>query len=121
MFDERDLSRGLLSVVSRGWLAKGAAALAVLGIASLLALAPFGGAGKTQAACLPGIPGQGGDPEPAGPLHATQIAFAKVIDRVAVERGLPGKATLIALMTALVESDLQNLSYGDADSVGLFQ
>ena len=121
MFDERDLSRGLISVVSRGWLAKGAAALAVLGIASLLALAPFGGAGKTQAACLPGIPGQGGDPEPAGPLRATQIAFAKLIDQVAVERGLPGRATLIALMTALVESDLQNLSYGDADSVGLFQ
>ena len=58
---------------------------------------------------------------PSGPLRATQIAFAKLIDQVAAQRGLPGQATLIALMTALVESDLQNLTYGDADSVGLFQ
>ncbi|MEU4290995.1 hypothetical protein AB0E63_22450 [Kribbella sp. NPDC026596] len=121
MFDERDLGRGLLSVASRGMLVKGAAALAVIGIASLLMLAPFGGSTKPQAACLPGIPGQADNPNPNGPLRATQIAFAKLIDQVAVERGLPGKATLIALMTALVESDLQNLTYGDADSVGLFQ
>ena len=121
MFDERDLGRGLLSVGGRGMLVKGAAALAVIGIASLLMLAPFGGTAKPQAACLPGIPGQADNPNPSGPLRATQIAFAKLIDQVAVQRGLPGKATLIALMTALVESDLQNLTYGDADSVGLFQ
>ena len=121
MFDEGDLGRGFLSVARRGWFAKGAAALAVIGVASLLMLAPFGGGTTTQAACRPGIPGQGGDLRPSGPLRATQIAFAKLIDSVAVQRGLPGKATLIALMTALVESDLQNLTYGDADSVGLFQ
>jgi hypothetical protein len=121
MFDERDLGRGLLSVASRGAFVKGAAALAVIGVASLLMLAPFGGTTQPQAACLPGVPGQADNPDPAGPLRATQIAFAKLIDDVAVQRGLPGKATLIALMTALVESDLQNLTYGDADSVGLFQ
>ena len=121
MFDERDLGRGLLSVAGRGLFVKAAAALAVIGVASLLMLAPFGGGLKTQAACPPGIPGQGGDPKPAGPLRATQIAFAKLIDGVAVQRGLPGRATLIALMTALVESDLQNLNYGDQGSVGLFQ
>ena len=121
MFDERDLGRGFLAVASRGGLVKGAAALAVIGVASLLMLAPFGGTGQPQAACLPLAPGQAEDPNPAGPLRATQIAFAKLIDEVAVQRGLPGKATLIALMTALVESDLQNLTYGDADSVGLFQ
>ncbi|TDW23686.1 hypothetical protein [Kribbella kalugense] len=121
MFDERDLGRGLLAVAGRGWFAKGAAALAIIGVASLLMLAPFGGGSTTQAACPPGIPGQGGDPKPTGPLRVTQVAFAKLIDSVAVQRGLPGKATLIALMTALVESDLQNLTYGDADSVGLFQ
>ncbi|WUJ68459.1 hypothetical protein OG809_25520 [Kribbella soli] len=121
MFDERDLGRGLLSVVGRGWAAKGAAALAIIGVASLLMLAPFGGGTTNQAACPVGLPGQGGDPKPSGPLRTTQVAFAKLIDSVAVQRGLPGKATLIALMTALVESDLQNLTYGDADSVGLFQ
>ncbi|GAA1579877.1 hypothetical protein GCM10009804_40650 [Kribbella hippodromi] len=121
MFDERDLGRGLLSVTSRGWFAKGAAALAVLGVASLLMLAPFGGGTTTQAACPPGAPGQAGDPKSNGPLRAIQVGWAKLIDSVAIERGLPGKATLIALMTALVESDLQNLAYGDLDSVGLFQ
>ncbi len=121
MFDERDLGRGFLAVASRGGIAKGVAALAVIGVASLLMLAPFGGTGQPQAACLPLAPGQAEDPNPTGPLRATQIAFAKLIDEVAVQRGLPGKATLIALMTALVESDLQNLTYGDADSVGLFQ
>jgi hypothetical protein len=121
MFDERDLGRGFLAVASRGVFVKGAAALAVIGVASLLMLAPFGGTSQPQAACLPLGPGQADNPNPTGPLRATQIAFAKLIDEVAVQRGLPGKATLIALMTALVESDLQNLTYGDADSVGLFQ
>src|SRR3954447_17099698 len=110
MFDEGDLSRGLLSVARRGWFAKGAAALAVVGVASLLMLAPFGGGTATQAACLPGIPGHASDPNPNGPLRATQIAWAKLIDSVAAQRGLPGRATLVALMTALVESDLQNLT-----------
>ncbi|TDD12917.1 hypothetical protein E1218_35200, partial [Kribbella turkmenica] len=104
MFDERDLGRGLLSVASRGVFVKAAAALAIVGVASLLMLAPFGGSSKPQAACLPLAPGQVGNPVPDGPLRATQIAFAKLIDKVAVERGLPGRATLIALMTALVES-----------------
>ena len=121
MFDERDLGRGFLAVASRGVFVKGAAALAVIGVASLLMLAPFGGTGQPQAACLPLGPGQAENPNPTGPLRATQVAFAKLIDDVAVQRGLPGQATLIALMTGLVESDLQNLTYGDADSVGLFQ
>jgi hypothetical protein len=123
MFDERDLGRGVLAVASRGVFVKAAAALAVVGVASLLMLAPFGGTSQPQAACLPLGPGQANNPDPSGPLRATQIAFARLIDQVAVERGLPGQATLIALMTALVESDLQNLPlhYGDADSVGLFQ
>jgi len=121
MFDERDLGRGFMAVASRGMVAKAAAGLAVMGLASLLMLAPFGGANKSQAACLPGVPGQPGMPYQSGELRQTQIEFAKLIDQVAVERGLPGRATLIALMTALVESNLQNLDYGDADSVGLFQ
>ena len=74
MFDEGDLGRGFLSVARRGWFAKGAVALALIGVASLLMLAPFGGGTTTQAACSTGIPGQGGDPNPNGPLRVTQIA-----------------------------------------------
>lgn len=121
MFDERDLGRGVLAVASKGVFAKGAAALAVVGIAGLLMLAPFGGGTKTQAACPLVVPGQADVPAATGALRASQLYYAKLIDQVAVERGLPGRATLIALMTALVESDLQNLTYGDRDSVGLFQ
>lgn len=56
-----------------------------------------------------------------GKLQFTQIRNAEIIDKVAVERNLPWRATLIALMTSLVESSLHNLNYGDRDSVGLFQ
>ncbi|GAA0604605.1 hypothetical protein HPO96_02915 [Kribbella sandramycini] len=121
MFDERDLGRGLLSFGSRGLAAKAAVALAMIGVASLLILAPFGGGTTSQAACLPGLPGQGGDVRPKGPLRQVQVGFAQLIDQIARDRGLPGKATLIAIMTGLVESELQNLDYGHADSLGIFQ
>lgn len=54
-------------------------------------------------------------------MQQRQAGFAKIIDNVAVARNLPGRATLVALMTALQESQLENISYGDRDSVGLFQ
>ncbi|MCZ1021394.1 hypothetical protein [Streptomyces noursei] len=56
-----------------------------------------------------------------GSVHAQQLANAKTIDKVAKQLGLPGRATLIALMTAMQESTLQNLNYGHGDSIGLFQ
>src|SRR5699024_1145721 len=43
------------------------------------------------------------------------------ISAVAVDRGLPPRAASIALATAYQESQLQNIDYGDRDSVGLFQ
>lgn len=56
-----------------------------------------------------------------GSLRRQQIENAKIIDQVAIRYGLPGQATLIALMAAMQESTLQNLDHGDLDSVGLFQ
>ncbi|MEU5425778.1 peptidase M23 [Streptomyces olivoreticuli] len=56
-----------------------------------------------------------------GSVRKQQVANAKIIDGVAAKLGLPGRATLIALMAAMQESTLQNLNYGDRDSVGLFQ
>ncbi|MFE0654362.1 peptidase M23 [Streptomyces sp. NPDC059534] len=50
-----------------------------------------------------------------------QIENAKIIDKAAADGGLSGFATLIGLMTALQESTLINLDYGDRDSVGIFQ
>ena len=40
---------------------------------------------------------------------------------VAVKRGLPPRAATIAIATAIQESKLRNLRYGDRDSLGLFQ
>ncbi len=50
-----------------------------------------------------------------------QAMHAATIAAIATERGLPARATTIALATAYQESDLENLSGGDRDSAGLFQ
>ncbi|MDQ2757309.1 MAG: hypothetical protein M3Y71_12225 [Actinomycetota bacterium] len=50
-----------------------------------------------------------------------QTANAALISAVAVKRGLPARAATIAIATAIQESKLRNLTYGDRDSVGLFQ
>lgn len=50
-----------------------------------------------------------------------QAANAATISMLAVQRDLPARAATIALATAVQESKLRNLSYGDADSLGLFQ
>jgi hypothetical protein len=50
-----------------------------------------------------------------------QAANAATISMLAVHRDLSPQAATIALATAVQESKLRNLSYGDADSLGLFQ
>ncbi|WP_323959014.1 hypothetical protein GC088_10715 [Arthrobacter sp. JZ12] len=57
-------------------------------------------------------------------LRPDQAAHASTIAAVAVTRGLPARAASIALATAVQESGLRNLDYGDMagpDSRGLFQ
>jgi hypothetical protein len=54
-------------------------------------------------------------------LTATQADNAALIAATALRRGLPAHAVTVALATAIQESDLRNLDYGDRDSVGLFQ
>ena len=54
-------------------------------------------------------------------LTAEQVGNARVIAQVAHDRGLPDRAVVIALATAMQESRLRNLDYGDRDSLGLFQ
>ncbi|MEO7070287.1 MAG: hypothetical protein ABI131_07320 [Nostocoides sp.] len=50
-----------------------------------------------------------------------QMANASTIVAIAKRRGLPARAATIAVATALQESKLRNLNYGDRDSLGLFQ
>lgn len=50
-----------------------------------------------------------------------QMNHASTIVLLGVKRGLPARAGSIAVATAIQESKLRNLTYGDRDSVGLFQ
>lgn len=54
-------------------------------------------------------------------LDLGQARNAALVTALSVKRELPAHAATIALATALQESKLRNLSYGHADSVGLFQ
>jgi hypothetical protein len=54
-------------------------------------------------------------------LTGEQIGNARTIAQVGYQRGLPDRAVVIALATAMQESRLRNLDYGDRDSLGLFQ
>lgn len=122
MYSSRDLAEAAGLGGARSVVTKVAAIGGFIFLMVVVMLAPFGArVDQVSAACPPGVPGGASDPNINGPLRTIQIAYAKIIDRVAIARGLPGQATLVALMTALQESQLQNLSYGDRDSVGLFQ
>ncbi|MBO3086450.1 hypothetical protein [Cellulomonas fengjieae] len=54
-------------------------------------------------------------------LSPDQAQNAALIAATGVHRGLPARAVTIALATALQESKLVNVTYGDRDSLGLFQ
>ncbi|MFI9836343.1 C40 family peptidase [Nonomuraea sp. NPDC051941] len=58
---------------------------------------------------------------PMQDLDVEQQANAVLIVQVAMERGLPARAAVIAIATTLQESKLRNLRHGHLDSLGLFQ
>lgn len=67
----------------------------------------------------------GGD-TPAEPIEGLdlpeeQIPNARTIVATGVSLGVPPRGQVVALATAMQESRLRNLSYGDRDSLGLFQ
>ncbi len=60
-----------------------------------------------------------------GATHAQidieQARWVTLMSAIAQRRGLPPRATTIAIATAFQESRIHNIDYGDRDSVGLFQ
>lgn len=52
---------------------------------------------------------------------ADQVPNAKTIQATGVAMHIPARGQIVALATALQESGLRNLHYGDRDSLGLFQ
>lgn len=59
--------------------------------------------------------------QPAGRFDAEQVGFAAAIATVGASKGVPIWGWVIAVATAIQESDLRNLAGGDRDSIGLFQ
>lgn len=54
-------------------------------------------------------------------LDADQLANAGVIAATGRQLGIPERGIVVALATAVQESQLRNLDHGNSDSVGLFQ
>jgi hypothetical protein len=97
----------------------GSALVLLLAVAGYLA---FGTRPGTTPPAPPPPPGcQAGTGGAAIPLDTGQAGIAATIAGVAARHRLPRQAVTIALATALQESQLQNLDYGDRDSVGVFQ
>jgi Cell wall-associated hydrolases (invasion-associated proteins) len=86
-----------------------------------------GGARSTFSTCDAGLRspsggiGGGRAGTSIGDLTDEQRQNAGVIIGVARDMGAPPRAWLVALATAMQESTLRNLGYGDRDSLGLFQ
>lgn len=55
------------------------------------------------------------------PASGDRLANARIIANVGRSMGFDRKGIKVALMTAMQESGLRNINYGDRDSVGLFQ
>jgi hypothetical protein len=105
----------------------------ILGAATVMGLVLTLGFGLIVGAVLiggiVGGGGCGGDGGPGGGSQQVgsrtwsgeQAANAQLITSVVTGRALPRRAAVIAVATAIVESQLRNLSGGDRDSLGLFQ
>ncbi|MFJ2217845.1 peptidase M23 [Streptomyces sp. NPDC101062] len=131
--NERDIIRGALQatgVVKKGLQLKAGVIAVALFVVALLFMGMLfpgipaeaascqdTGAGTSDASAASGSSSS----QATGTLRQQQIGYASTIDSIARKHKLPGRATLIALMTAMQESTLQNLDHGHLDSVGLFQ
>lgn len=54
-------------------------------------------------------------------IDLEQARWSSLMAAISQRRGLPPRATSIAIATAFQESKIHNISFGDRDSVGLFQ
>jgi hypothetical protein len=55
------------------------------------------------------------------PLSPAQLANATTIVQQALDKGMGVRSAVIAVATSMQEAQLQNINYGDQDSLGLFQ
>lgn len=90
-----------------------AIAVAGIGVGVLTATDRFGFG--QEGACTATVDGHSVE------VNQEQGENASLIAAIGIERGLPARAVSIALATAYQESKLENIDYGDRDSLGLFQ
>jgi hypothetical protein len=67
------------------------------------------------------VAGPASGPQSTMPITPAQLANATTIVRQALSKRMGVRAAVIAVATAMQESGLQNINYGDRDSLGLFQ
>ena len=101
---------------------KGAAIFAtcvvvLLGVAGYLAYSAY----QHVTPLLAGPGCQAGSGTSAVSLDPQQASIAATIAAVAASERLPARAVTVAYATAMQESHMHNLHYGDQDSVGVFQ
>jgi hypothetical protein len=86
-------------------------------------------AGQTSPKAAPGklpladrlLPGSASGPQAYMPVTAARLANATTIVHQALVKRMGIRAAVIAVATAMQESTLENINYGDRDSLGLFQ
>ena len=91
------------------------ASVAVVGVAAALLVGALRGPVVVSERCTATANGE------EHSLATDQSATAATIAAISVQRGLPARAATIGIATAIQESKLRNIDYGDRDSLGLFQ
>ena len=78
---------------------------------------------STSSSSSSGSGGKAGQPVSGAitPLNDVRRENARIIVQVGRDLGVPDYGIVIALATAMQESSLRNIDWGDRDSVGLFQ
>ena len=111
----------IIGVIAAAFLAAAAAVLAVLVAASstggTAAAVTIAYAASTESSCVAPAAAQGSWTQ----WSAAQVTDAATIIRTGQADHVPVYGQVIAVATAMQESDLMNLDYGDRDSLGLFQ
>lgn len=92
-----------------------------VGLAGFIAVSALMGVAARQSSCTPSVAGVPIEAAGDAGISSEQFANAAAIVATGRELGVPDRGLWVALGTALQESGLRNLDYGDRDSLGLFQ
>lgn len=95
--------------------------IATIGVSLILVFGAVAGPAALFAGSATTCTTQDGRPTAQHRYDAEQLANAATITRTGQQLGVPARGLIIAVATALQESNLRNLPGGDRDSAGLFQ